>query len=269
MKLGLLIANYTLPAGSVSLGPELTALVGDVERAGFDSLWVMDHFFQVEHIGTADMDMLESYTTLAFLAALTRTLKLGALVTSCTYRSPELLCQAMVTLDRLSGGRAYLGIGAGWFEREHLGLGIPFPSVWDRFELLEACLGAILKCWSGRPHPPLLIGGMGEKKTLPLVARYAQACNLYQSAGVLVLGHKLRLLREYCERLGRDYAQIEKTTLGVFYPHPRRRVQEFLEELHALAELGVDSAIVVLPVTTDRVGLEILATEVLPQAALF
>lgn len=287
MKLGFVLANFTLPGGPVRLGRQLTALARDVEQAGFESLWVTDHFFQIGPIGPPQMDTLEAFTCLGYMAAATRTIGLGTLVAGCGFRTPELLIRAVASLDLLSGGRARLGLGTGWFEREHRGLGVDFPTVQERFEKLEECLHLVRQMGAGRispfsgrhhvlnsplevprplqqPHPPILIGGMGERRTLALVARYAQACNLYQSAGPLELKRKLAILRQHCESIGRDYDSLQKTTLGVFYPD---QASAFLEELHQLAELGFDLAIVGLPLPTDRAGLEILARDIMPRAA--
>lgn len=252
MKFGFQLARYAVP----DVPGRLVDLAGKLEEAGFDSFWLMDHLFQIEALGPADEDMLEAYTTLGFLAGVTRQIKLGAMVTSVTFRHPGLLIKMAATLDVLSGGRSWLGLGAGWYEREHLGLGIPFPSVSERFERLEETL-QILQ-YTGRPHhgrhyrleeplfrplrrPPVLIGGMGEKQTLRLVARYAQACNFYQDAGSAEIAHKLEVLRGHCDVLGRDYEEICKTTLGVYTPG---RSREFLDELRTLQGLGVDIAVV-------------------------
>lgn len=287
MNLGLQIANLTLPGGPSKLGADLAFAARSAEEAGFYSLWVMDHFFQIEFIGPPEMDMLEGYTTLGYFAGNTRKIKLGTMVTGVTYRYPGILTKIVTTLDVLSGGRAYLGIGAAWFEREHLAFGVPYPPLKERFEMLEECLQIALQMWSdnngpyqgkhyqltetlcapqpiSRPHPPILIGGEGEKKTLRMVAQYGQACNLFQMGGTDVLRHKLEVLQQHCRDLGRDYNEIEKTTLGLFNP---QEVGKFVENLHELAELGVDTALIGVPDPTDPKLYELLATQVIPQAA--
>ena len=196
------------------------------EEVGMDSVWLMDHFFQIEYIGPPEMDMLEGYSTLAYLAGLTKRVRLGTMVTGITYRYPGILAKTATTLDVLSAGRAWFGVGAAWFEREHRGLGVPFPPLGERFERLEEALQIALQMWSpndgpyrgkhfqlaetlcvpqpvSKPHPPILIGGMGEKKTLRLVAQYAQACNFFSGAGPAALRQRLDVLRAHCDRLGR------------------------------------------------------------------
>lgn len=287
MRLGLQVPNLTFPEGPAALARDLAQIVVDAEEAGFDSAWVMDHFFQIEFVGPPEMDMLEGYTTLGYFAALTKRIKLGTMVTGVTYRHPGVLAKTMTTLDVLSGGRAYLGIGAAWFEREHKGLGVPYPPLAERFQRLEECLQICLQMWSpnngayqgkhyqlaetlcvpqplARPHPPILIGGMGEKKTLRLVAQYGQACNLFQFAGVPALQHKLDVLKEHCQELGRDYNDIEKTTLGMMDPAEPNKL---LEQLHELADIGIDSALFSIPKPTDRKSFEVLAEKIVPAAS--
>jgi len=286
MKLGLQIPNFTFPGGPQRLGSDLARVVVEADQAGFDSLWVMDHFFQIEFIGPAEHDMLEGYTTLGYFAALTSKIKLGTMVTGITYRYPGILVKTMTTLDVLSGGRAYFGLGAAWFEREHQAMGVPFPGLAERFERLEETLQIAQQMWSenngpfqgkhyhlaetlcvpqplSRPHPPILIGGMGEKKTLRLVAQYAQACNLFQFAGIAALKQKLEVLRAHCEDLGRNYQDIEKTTLGQVDPKEPNR---FIEQLHQLAEIGIDSALFGVPDPTAPSVMKVLAETILPAA---
>src|SRR5437588_8652543 len=223
MKLGLQIPSLTWPGGPAEIGPTLTEIARTADSAGYDSIWVMDHFFQIRGVGAAEEPMLEAYTTLGVLAAHTQHARLGTLVTGVTYRYPGILAKIVTTLDVLSGGRAWLGIGAAWNEEEHVGLGVPFPPLAERFERLEEALRICLQMWSDddgpfegkhyklartlnspqaltRPHPPILIGGGGERKTLRLVARYADACNLF--AGPDELPHKLDVLRRHCEEVG-------------------------------------------------------------------
>ena len=240
MRAGLQVPYFTWPTGPESLGRTFGDVAKRAEDAGFYSLWVMDHFFQLPGLGAADLDMLEGYTALAFAAARTSTIKLGTMVTGVTYRHPGVLVKTATTLDVLSGGRAYFGIGAAWFEREHTGLGVPFPPMKERFERLEETLRIAHQMWGeeagpfegkhyqlaeticvprplSKPHPPILIGGQGEKKTLRFVAKYADATNLVgvqmSDEGVDTVRHKLAVLKDHCEREGRPYEQIEKTVL--------------------------------------------------------
>ena len=235
MKLGLQLPYFTWPGGPPEMASKLGEIVRTAEDAGYDSIWVMDHYFQIPMAGPAEWDMLEAYTTLGYIAGQTRRARLGALVTGVTYRHPGILAKQVSTLDVLSGGRAYLGIGCAWFEREHLGLGVPFPPLKERFQRLEEALRIVKQMWSGevapfedkhyqlaetlnvpmpisQPHPPILIGGSGEKKTLRLVAKYADACNLFAESPAAV-AHKLAVLREHCDAVGRNYDEIEKTII--------------------------------------------------------
>src|SRR5215211_1072814 len=237
MRIGLQVPSFTWPDGAPSIGPRLAEIGKSADEAGFASLWVMDHFFQIQYVGPVEDPMLEGYSTLSYLAGVTERVKLGTLVTGVIYRHPGILLKTATTLDVLSRGRAYLGIGAGWFEREARGLGVPFPSTKERFEQLEETLQIAHQMWSGEvepyegkhyqlaeplnspqalaePHPPVMIGGMGEKRTLRLVAEYADACNLFAYGGSDLIRHKLDVLRGHCEDVGRDYEEIERTALG-------------------------------------------------------
>ncbi len=229
-------------------------------------LSVMDHYFQMEFNGGAEDPMLEAYTTLGFLAARTSTVRLGALVTGVTYRHPGLLAKIATTLDVLSGGRATLGIGAAWYDREHHGLGVPYPPLAERFERLEETLRICLQMWDpqndgpfeGRhyrlaetlcvpapvstPHPEIMIGGGGEKKTLRLVARYADACNLIPGSPE-ELRHKLDVLRRHCEAVGRDYDTIRKTIAYSGEPVTEGDLDAFLRDIEGYAKLGLDTVI--------------------------
>jgi F420-dependent oxidoreductase-like protein len=236
MKLGLQIPDFTWPGGAEGLGPTLATIGRTADEAGFDSIGVMDHFFQIGHLGPPEHEMLEAYTTLGFLAAHTTRAKLMTIVTGVHYRHPGILAKTVSTLDVLSGGRAWLGIGAGWNEEESRGLGVPFPSLKERFEQLEETLEICLQMWSGdekpyrgkhyqlhrplnspqtisRPHPGILVGGSGEQKTLRLVAQFADACNLWPTPEI---PRKLEVLRAHCDALGRDYNTIEKTSMFRF-----------------------------------------------------
>jgi len=291
MQLGLQIPNFSWPGGPAALAERLRRIAEAADQGGFASLWVMDHFFQIPPVGPAELDMLEGYATLSHLAAVTKRVRLGTLVTGVTYRHPGLLVKTVSTLDVLSQGRAVLGIGAAWFEREHRGLGVPFPPMAERFERLEEALRIAKQMWSdddgpfrgkhyplaetlcvpaplARPHPPILIGGMGERKTLRLVARHADACNLFVHAGPAAVGQKLDVLRRHCDAERRDYDAIERTTLGSAHLAPgQQTVRDVLRELEALAKVGVQHAIVNLPNVAEIAPIETLAKEVVPAIA--
>jgi F420-dependent oxidoreductase-like protein len=236
MKLGIHYANFTLPGGPQALGPTLAATARAAEEGGCAKFTLMDHWFQMEQFATSQDPMLECYTALGFLAGQTQRMTLSVLVTGVTYRHPGLLAKIVTTLDVLSGGRAQLGLGAAWYEREHLGLGVPFPPISERFERLEEALQICLQMWSdnegpyeGRhyqlaeticqpppiqqPRPSIMIGGSGERKTLRLVAQYGDACNLFATSPEEI-AHKLEVLERHCETVGRDPAEIEKTIIS-------------------------------------------------------
>ncbi|MGW0578482.1 LLM class F420-dependent oxidoreductase [Streptomyces sp. NPDC002920] len=266
MRVGVHINQFGTSGGVPALGAELAAAGRAAEAAGVSRLSVMDHYFQMEFNGGAEAPMLEAYTTLAFLAAHTSTLKLGALVTGVTYRHPGLLAKIVTTLDVLSGGRASLGIGAAWYDREHEGLDVPFPPVAERFERLEETLRICLQMWDpeddgpfeGRhyrlaetlcvpapvasPRPEILIGGTGERKTLRLVARYADACNLFATTPEEVR-HKLDVLRGHCETEGRDYDTVLKTITYSGEAATAGDLDAFLLDLGGYAKLGIDTVI--------------------------
>jgi F420-dependent oxidoreductase-like protein len=286
MKLGLHYWNYSTPSDPARIAGTLADTARVAEEAGISSFTVMDHYFQMEHAGSAGEPMLEAYTTLGHVAAMTERMALGVLVSGVMYRHPGLLAKIVTTLDVLSEGRARLGIGASWYEREQLGLGVPVVPVAERFERLEETLQICLQMWSGdngpfngrhyqlaetlcvpapisRPHPPILVGGGGEKKTLLLVARYADACNVFGSSPQDV-GHKLDVLRSHCADEGRDYDRIDKTVLAV---RPvLADVDGFLAAAAEYAALGVTE----LEVMPDRHPVEFteqLAEKVLPRVA--
>jgi F420-dependent oxidoreductase-like protein len=289
MKIGLQIPNFTWPSGPARIGGTLEDIARAAEMAGFSSLWVMDHLFQIPPVGPAETDMLEGYSTLAYLAAVTTKVRLGTMATGVVYRYPGVLVKTVTTLDVLSGGRAYLGIGAAWFEREALGLGTPFPPLGTRFELLEEALQIARQMWSddngpykgkhnhltetlcvppplSRPHPPILVAGGGEKKTLRLVAEYADACNLFGDAAMVA--PKLEVLKQHCANLGRDYAEIEKTSLATADFTPGRMTpQDIVGYCKALAAIGVDHAIFNMPNVHEITPLELFGREVIPEVA--
>jgi F420-dependent oxidoreductase-like protein len=273
MELGIHYANFTHPGGPEAIGPRLAATARAAEDGGCSTFTLMDHWFQMESFATAQDPMLEGYTSLGFLAGSTRTIKLALLVTGVTYRYPGLLAKIVTTLDVLSGGRAQLGLGAAWYEREHKGLGVPFPPISERFERLEEALQICHQMWSDddgpyegthyqlaeticsprpiqQPAPKILVGGSGERKTLKLVARYADACNLFAPDPATV-AHKLDVLARHCETEGRDPAAIATTILA--FGNPLDDVDAFISSMEGFAKLGV-SLVEVMPPTADPAG---------------
>ena len=288
MKVGLQIPDFTTPDGPGRLGPDLATVARTADDAGFEYLAVMDHFFQIGVIGPPEREMLEAYTTLGYLAGHTSRARLLTLVTGVTYRHPGVLAKIVTTLDVLSGGRGGLGIGAAWNDEESRGLGVPFPPVAERFERLEETLQICLQMWRGdespyqgrhyqlerpinspqaltQPHPPILIGGGGERKTLRLVAQYAQACNLFPGPD---LARKLDVLREHCAAVGRDYDEIEKTCYFAYDVGPKgENAQQVVDQLGGLAEMGFQAAIGFVVGVWDVTPLEIIGSEVIPAVA--
>jgi F420-dependent oxidoreductase-like protein len=288
MKIGLQIPDFMWPEGPARIGPTLGSIVKTADEAGFDSIGVMDHFFQIRSIGPSEREMLEAYTTLGFIAANTKRAKLMTFVAGVHYRHPGILAKIVTTLDVLSGGRAWLGIGAGWNEEESRGLGVPFPPLKERFEMLEETLEICLQMWSGdetpyrgkhyqlerplnspqslsRPHPPILIGGSGEQKTLRLVARFADACNLWPTPEV---PHKLEVLRAHCEAVGRDYDAIEKTAMFRFdVGENGEKVDAIIGQLNWLAGMGIQTVVGGVTDVWRIKPLEIIGERVIPAVA--
>jgi F420-dependent oxidoreductase-like protein len=297
MQLGLQIPVFTWPQSQSNMGETFGLIARRAEQAGLYSLWVMDHLFQVEKFfGPPSDEMLEGWTALAFAAGHTNRIKLGTLVTGISYRHPGILIKTATTLDVLSHGRSYFGISTGWYEDECVGLGVPFPPLSERFERLEETLQIAHQMWAGnekpfegqhyhltrplnspqaiqKPHPPILIGGGGERKTLRLVAQYGDACNLPARIGKEALQHKLTVLRKHCERLERPYDQIEKTTLlnSLYITRdgregsitPKVVIQGFAD----LAALGFDHVIFSMRNVTDQEPFDLLAQEIVPRVA--
>ena len=285
MRLGVHYANFTLPGGPEALGPTLMATAKAADQGGASTFTLMDHWFQMESMATAQDPMLEGYTSLGFLAGATEHLTLGLLVTGTTYRHPGLLAKTVTTLDVLSAGRAMLGIGAAWYEREHLGLGVPFPPLAERFERLEETLHICRQMWSdhegpfeGRHYqlaeticsprplqedgPPVMVGGSGERKTLRLVAEYADACNLFATTPEKV-AHKLEVLDRHCEDVGRDPAKISRTIITAADPF----AVEFLGDMKGYAALGIDQ-VFLSPQGDDPAGWVIeVCDQLLPKLA--
>lgn len=287
MDLGLHVANFTWPNSPAATADTLAKVAIAADEGGYASLSVMDHFFQMDHFFDAAEPMLEGYTTLGYLAAVTERVRLGLLVTGVTYRHPGLLAKIVTTVDVLSDGRGELGLGAAWYEREHAGLGVPFPPTSERFERLEETLQVCLQMWSddnggyigehyrlaetlnspqpiSRPHPPIMIGGSGEKKTLRLVATYGQACNLFVSTPEEAV-HKLDVLRRHCENEGTDYEAIRKTMLYMGMAIMTGDIDGFVEEMRPFAAAGIEG-VMVMPIGPDPLAItESLATSAVPQ----
>jgi alkanesulfonate monooxygenase len=260
------------------------------EDAGFTKLSVMDHVWQISMVGPAENEMLEAYTTLGYLAAKTERIELLTWVTAAIYRQPGLLAKAMTTLDVLSHGRAWLGIGAAWNEEESIGLGLPFPPTAERFERLEETLQICLQMWSDsddpftgkhytlgrtlnspqsvqRPHPPIMIGGTGEKKTLRMVAQYAQACNLFPGPE---LERKLDVLRGHCEDLGRNFDDIQKTVMTDLNPGQQgENVDAILTQLRELAALGITHMQTGMKDASSPAAYELFGEKIIPEARKF
>src|ERR1700678_2626062 len=290
MKLGLHISNFTWGGGAPELRFKLGEIAARAEEAGVDRISVMDHVWQIGPIGPPEQEMLEAYTALGWRGAKTERVKLLTMVTAVVYREPGLLAKAVTTLDVLSGGRAILGIGAAWNEDESKGLRLALPPRAGRFGRREEAILIMKQMWSGdegpfdgqhyhlartlnspqvlsRPHPPILIGGAGEKKTLRLVARYADACNIFDSPD---LAHKLDVLREHCANEGRDYAEIEKTAQVRFnLGEHGENVTQTIEHLHELAELGIQVAHGTLTDVSSPYALDLMAEQVIPAIEKF
>jgi F420-dependent oxidoreductase-like protein len=294
MKVGIQISSYTWPGGAAAIGPTLARIVRQADDVGFDSIWVMDHFFQIRGVGSVDEPMLEGWTTLGFMAAHSQRARLGLMVGGVHYRYPGLWVKAATTLDVLSGGRAWLGIGAAWNEEESRALGFPFPPLGERFEMLEETLQIAYGMWEGergsegavsgrhfraerllnspqslsRPRVPIMIGGGGERKTLRLVAQYADACNVFGSPEGIA--RKYRILADHCAAVGRDPRDIEHSTLqsvrlpttaGSRVETPDQVVQRFGD----LSDAGAEHVVVDVHGAHDPAILETFGTSIIPQ----
>jgi F420-dependent oxidoreductase-like protein len=294
MKIGLQIPRFDWPGSPLNLGATFAEIARTADDAGFASIWVMDHYFQIEGggMGKADDPMLEGYSALNYLAGVTKRARLGTMVTGVNYREPGFLVKQVSTLDVLSGGRAWLGIGAGWYEREAVGLGLPFPPLKERFERLEETLRIARQMWSGdvtpyhgkhyhlaepinspqpltKPHPPILIGSSGEKKGLRLVAQYADAVNLFAFAGNEMIAQKLDVLKRHCDDVGRNYDEIERTVLTSFNAGAGGAiVSDVINSCRALAALGIQHVIFSgVPNVHTLTPLELIGHEVIPAVA--
>ncbi|WP_330253444.1 LLM class F420-dependent oxidoreductase [Nocardia sp. NBC_00565] len=267
MRLSISLADFTWPDSPDGIGVRVDRIVRAADQAGLDSVFVMDHLFQIGSNGPPEHDMLEAYAALGYIAGRTERIRLGALVTAVSYRDPGLLVKSVTTLDVLSGGRAWLGIGAAWNADESAGLGLFFPPTSQRYERLEETLRIARQMWEGsekpfhgkhytltrplnvpnsltRPHPPIMIGGQGERKTLRLVAQYADACNLF-GPSVDIVAAKLAVLRGHCEAVARPYDEIEKTMVAYFYPD--KSVAEQVDSFGRFAEVGIEHIVLGRP----------------------
>lgn len=292
MRIGLQIPSFKYPGGPAAIRPTLKEIVTTAEAAGFYSLWVMDHYYQIKGLfGEAYTDpMLEAYTTLGYFAGLTERAQLGVLVTGVIYRQPSVLLKMVSTLDVLAGGRTYLGIGAAWYEDEAIGYGIPYPSTSERFERLEDNLRLAKALWAGDetafegthfaapavtnnppplsdPHPRIMIGGTGPNKTLRMVAQYADACNIGAWVGTANMQKALDTLKGHCERLGRDYDTIEKTSLSTVNLSGDDSAESVLNRIRELAAMGFTHAIFNMPDVYTITPLETFAREIIPAVA--
>jgi len=308
MKAGLQVPRFSWPGGTANIGSKLGEIARAADRSGFHSVWVMDHFYQVgQGYGAPEEPMLEAYTALAYMAAVTRNVKLGTMVTGSFYRHPGVLVKTVTTLDVLSDGRGMLGIGAGWYELESRGMGVPFPySVKERMGRFEETLKIAHHMWSddrssfeskyyrleepicspqpvSRPHPYIMIGGSGEKKTLRYVAKYGDACNLHLGAHPKLrgysersymnyrtrkerLGYKLDVLRRHCEREGRDYDEIDKSVLSPMDVSPGALTTgEVVGMCRELSEMGFNYVVFNMPNDHEITPIEAIGEEVIPE----
>jgi F420-dependent oxidoreductase-like protein len=286
MRAGIHLWNYTTAEGESSIAHTVADTATTAEAGGFSQFTVMDHWFQMEAAGDPAEPMLEAFTTLGFVAGQTSTMRLGPLVTGVTYRHPGLLAKTATTLDVLSSGRSVLGLGAAWYEREHHGLGVPYPALAERFERLEEALQVVGQMWSddtgafegdhyrlaetinsprpvGRPHPPIMIGGRGEKKTLRIAAQYAQIVNL-TAFDPDDVAHLLGVLREHCDALGTDYDAIEKQIMAT---RLRPDAEDFWPTMERLAGLGIDLVVFGVRPNDQVATTSRIAESVLPRLA--
>ena len=291
MKLGLHLADFTYGVEPAGFAAKLDEIVRSAEDAGFDRISVMDHYLQIAPLGPVEREMFEAYGILGYIAARTSRVKIGVLATGVTYRQPGFLVKQVTGLDVLSGGRAWLGIGAAWFEREHLALGFPFPPLGERFERLEEALQICLQMWSDddgpfegkhyrlqeticsprpvqRPRPPILVAGSGERKTLRLVARYGDACNV--GGAPEDVRRRFEVLRRHCEAEGTDYDAIERTVMLRLDPGPNgEHADELVDTLGQLAEAGTQAALGWPTGVGEPSVIETLGDRVIPQVASF
>jgi F420-dependent oxidoreductase-like protein len=294
MHIGLQIPSFKVPGGTAAIRLKLKEIVTTAEEAGFYSLWVMDHYYQIKGLfGEAYTDpMMEAYTTLGYFAGLTERAYLGVLVTGVIYRHPAVLMKMVNTLDILSGGRTYFGIGAAWYEDEAKGNGIPYPPTSERFEHLEDSLKLAKALWNSdeisftgkhfsapaitnnprplsSPHPRIMVGGTGPNKTLRMVAEYADACNIGDWVGSENMQKALDTLKEHCDALGRDYDTIEKTSLCTVHLSGQDTVGSIVSQIKELSRMGFTHAIFNMPDVYKITPLETFAKEIIPTVAEF
>jgi F420-dependent oxidoreductase-like protein len=293
MKVGLQICSFTWPGGPEAIAPTLARIVQQADEIGFDSIWVMDHYFQIRGVGRPEEPMLEGMTALGFMAAQSKQARLGLMVGGIHYRLPGLWVKATTTLDVLSGGRAWLGIGAAWNQEESRALGFPFPPLGERFEMLEETLRIAHEMWQGergsegafrgrqfqaerllnspqaisRPRIPIMVGGGGEKKTLRLVAQYADACNVFGSPEGIA--RKYAILDEHCATVGRDPRSIERSTLQNVRLGPgsharTESAQQVVDRFGELWDAGAEHIIFELKDVHEPAYMELLGRDVLP-----
>lgn len=293
MRIGLHIPNFTWQGGPAALRERLAQVVRTADDAGFSFITVMDHFFQIGVQGPVEMEMLEGYSALSYLAGATKRVRLGTMVTGVTYRHPGVLIKTVTTLDVLSGGRAFLGLGAAWFEREHVGLGVPYPPLKERFERLEETLQIAHQMFAGKRDPyegryyhlaepllspaslsqpriPILVGGSGEQKTLRLVAKYADGCNLFGDPETQ--RQKLSILKQHCSEVGRPYEEILRTansriSVTAKGDNDSLTPAQALEQVRALGEAGVQLVNFSMPNVSTIEPLEIFGREIIPAVA--
>jgi F420-dependent oxidoreductase-like protein len=288
MKVGLHVPNFAWPGGPDALADHLSNVAETAEAAGFDQITVMDHFFALGE--DYRNPMLEAYTALGFIAARTTRVRVGTLVTGVTYRHPGILVKQVTTLNVLSKGRGFLGIGAAWHEREHHAFGVPFPPLKERFERLEETLQIAHQAWRGdsspftgkyyqlaepflspapvsKPRPRIMIGGSGEQKTLKLVAKYADACHI-NAADLEVGKHKLEVLKQHCADVGRNEAEIEKTAgIRMDVAADGSNLQEVIDRFSAVGEAGFDMVTTALPDVYNLEALRLFGERVIPALA--
>jgi F420-dependent oxidoreductase-like protein len=298
MRIGLQVIRFDWPGSPENVGAKLGEIATVAEQAGFHSIWVMDHFFQIDFTGPPEEPMLEGYTAMAYIAGQTRRIKVGILVGGVVYRQPGILVKTATTLDVLSGGRSYFGIGAAWFGREARGLGVPFPPQGERYERLEETLQIAHRMWSGdatpfrgkhytldeplcvpapisEPHPPIMVGGSGERKTLRLVAQYADACNLDAGVGMWDLKergdrvrHKLAVLEQHCRDIGRPYAEIERTALGTVRIAPDdMSAEQVIEVCRVMEDAGIEHLIFNMSNVHEIEPLRVFGDRIIPAVA--
>ena len=292
MHIGLQFPSFKYPGGTAAIRPTLKEIITTAEEADFYSLWVMDHYYQINGLfGEAYTDpMLEAYTSLGYIAGLTEKAYLGVLVTGVVYRHPAVLMKMVTTVDILAGGRSYFGIGAAWYEAEAKGFGIPYPSTSERFEQLEDSLQLAKTIWAGdeiafegqhfsapaitnnphplsNPHPRILVGGTGPKKTLRMVAQYGDACNIGDWVGNENMQKALDTLKAHCDNLGRDYDTIEKTTLCTVNLSGDDTAASIIKRIEQLSQMGFTHAIFNMPDVYKITPLEAFAKEIIPAVA--